>query len=87
VERLLERHRPGGVVVLGDELSDVDAFDAVRDARSADPNVVGVTVAVHAGTRSAPAELVTLADVTLASAHRVGPFLAALARAVDPPAP
>ncbi|CAN5665171.1 hypothetical protein BH20CHL7_BH20CHL7_17480 [soil metagenome] len=84
VERLLERHRPGGVVVLGDELSDVDAFEAVCDARSTNPTLVGVTVAVHAGTRPAPAELVVLADVTLASARRVGPLLAALARTVEP---
>jgi trehalose 6-phosphate phosphatase len=30
VERLLERHRPGAAVVLGDDLSDADAFDAVH---------------------------------------------------------
>ena len=45
VERLLARERAGGIVVLGDELSDVDAFAAVVAAR--DGGVVGVTVAVH----------------------------------------
>ena len=35
VERLIERHRPGAVVSLGDDLSDADAFDAVLAARDA----------------------------------------------------
>lgn len=83
VARLLAAHRPGAVVVLGDELSDVDAFGAVVAARAADPRLVGVTVAVHADDRSAPAELLAVADVALASARRVGPFLEALARAIE----
>ena len=80
VERLLERHRPGGVVALGDELSDVDAFDAVHAARSADPTLVGRTVAVHGTLRPAPPELLERADLALAGAHDVGRLLAALAR-------
>jgi len=83
LERLLARHVPGGVVVLGDELSDVDAFEAVRHARSAAPDLAGVTVAVHAEPRPAPAELEAVADVSVASARRVGPFLQSLARALD----
>ena len=47
VERLVATHRPGGLVALGDELSDVDAFEAVRAARAADGSIVGRTVAVH----------------------------------------
>ena len=80
VERLIERHRPGAIVVLGDELSDVDAFEAAIDARSADPRLVEVTVAVHGTTRPAPAELLERADLALAGAHDVGRLLAALAR-------
>jgi hypothetical protein len=40
-------------------------------------------VAVHAEGRSAPSELLAVADATLASARAVGPFLGALARAVE----
>lgn len=80
VERLIRRHRPGGIVVLGDEVSDVDAFDAVIAARSADPTLHGVTVAVHGGLRPAPPELLDRADLGLAGAHDVGRLLAALAR-------
>lgn len=83
VDRLLAAHRPGAVVVLGDELSDVDAFSGVVAARGADTNLVGVTVAVHGESGPAPAELLSVADLQLASARRVGPFLAALARAMD----
>jgi trehalose 6-phosphate phosphatase len=80
VERLIARHRPGGVVALGDELSDVDAFAAVLAARSADATLVGVTIAVHGALRPAPPELLDRADVALAGAHDVGRLLAALAR-------
>jgi trehalose 6-phosphate phosphatase len=83
VERLLARHRPGGIVVLGDELSDVDAFEAVRMARDADPAMVGIGVAVHGAEKSAPAELLAVADLRLASARGVGPWLAALGRAIE----
>src|SRR4029078_6198398 len=44
VAMLIERHRPGAVVALGDELSDVDAFEAVIAARAAGRVAVGVTV-------------------------------------------
>jgi trehalose 6-phosphate phosphatase len=80
VEWLIQRHRPGGVVALGDELSDVDAFDAVLAARSADRALVGRTVAVHGTLRPAPPELLERADLALAGAHDVGRLLAALAR-------
>jgi trehalose 6-phosphate phosphatase len=80
VQRLLERHRPGAVAVLGDELSDVDAFEAAIAARSIDPGLVAVTVAVHGRDRAAPPELLERADLTLAGAHDVGRLLAALAR-------
>lgn len=83
IDRLLARHRAGAVVALGDELSDVDAFEAVIAARGAGSAAAGVTVAVHGRDRAAPRELLAVADLTLASAHRVGPFLAALARAVE----
>jgi trehalose 6-phosphate phosphatase len=82
VERLIVRDRPGAIVVLGDELSDVDAFAAVTEARTADPALVGVTVAVHGG-RAAPAELSALADLHVGSARDVAHVLAALAARID----
>lgn len=79
VERLLERHRPAAVVVLGDELSDVDAFEAVIAARAAGSGVIGVTVAVHGGAKAAPDELLRRADLFLASPRDVGRLLLGLA--------
>lgn len=82
VERLVERHRPAAVAVLGDELSDVDAFEAVIAARD-QSGLAGVTIAVHGVDRPAPAELLAVADVRLAGARDVGRWLAALARRLD----
>ncbi len=76
VERLIERERPGAIMAFGDELSDVDAFEAVVAARDgARPGLVGVNVAVH-GTRPAPFELSALADIHVASARSVGHLIA-----------
>jgi trehalose-phosphatase len=81
VERLIARDRPGAVAVLGDEMSDIDAFEAVIAARMAPgASLVGVTLAVHGATRPAPHELLALADLRLGGAHEVGRWLAALAR-------
>jgi len=82
VERLIATHAPGAVVALGDELSDVDAFEAVRAARQADRRLVGRTIAVHGEGRPAPDELLALADARLRSARDVGPWLAGLGRAL-----
>jgi trehalose 6-phosphate phosphatase len=78
--RLVERHRPGGILALGDELSDIDAFEAVIAARAAEPGTIGRTVAVHGTSRPAPAELLAVADLRIAGAPAVGRLLAALAR-------
>jgi len=80
VELLVARHEPGAVLVLGDELSDVDAFDALIDARRVRPNLDGRTVAVHGPSRPAPADLIARADLTVRSPHEVGRLLSALAR-------
>jgi trehalose 6-phosphate phosphatase len=85
LERLLDRHRPGAVVVLGDDLSDADAFDAVHEAarRAAAPRpVVGVAVAVR-WRLAAPPEVLERADVVLESSVAVGRFLGALARRLE----
>jgi trehalose-phosphatase len=91
VQRLIERYLPGGVVALGDEMSDIDAFEAVIAARTgaqvagargdASRQIeAGVTIAVHGATRPAPAELLALADLRISGAHEVGRLLSALAR-------
>ena len=80
VERLIARHRPGTIVSFGDDLSDADAFDAVRAARD-DGRVAGLTVAVH-GRLAAPPEVLERADLVVASAREVGRFLGALARRI-----
>jgi len=82
VERLATRHRAGAIAVLGDEISDIDAFDAVISARTL-MDVVGVTIAVHGVSRPAPAELLAIADLRLGGAHEVGRWLAALARRLE----
>lgn len=82
VERLVERHRPGAVAVLGDEMSDIDAFEAVIAARRAMP-LVGVTIAVHGLSRPAPPELLAVADLRLGGARDVGRWLAALGRRLE----
>jgi trehalose-phosphatase len=86
VEWLVERHRPGAIAVLGDEMSDIDAFEAVVAARTAASGrsaVVGVTIAVHGTARPAPSELLALADLRLSGARHVGRWLAALARRLE----
>jgi trehalose-phosphatase len=81
VERLIARDGAGAVVVLGDELSDVDAFEAVVAARD-DGRLVGVTAAVH-GARQAPDELRAVSDLVLASPRSVARLLGDLARALE----
>ena len=80
VDRLVERHRPGAVVVLGDELSDVDAFEAVITARQGDAAIAATTVAVHGARGPAPDELLRVADLYLGSPRAVGRLLLDLAR-------
>ncbi len=83
VARLLGRHRPAAALVLGDQLSDVDAFEAVVTAReqagAGRAALVATTVAVHGTTTSAPDELVRGADLCLGSPREVGRLLLALA--------
>ena len=83
IESLMTRHRPGAIVAMGDELSDVDAFEAVHAAEAARPGIVAWTVAVHGRSGPAPAELLARADLRLAGPRDVGRFLAALARRLE----
>jgi trehalose-phosphatase len=80
VVSLIARHDPGAVLALGDELSDVDAFEAVIAARAdRSRGRVGVTVAVHGLAKSAPDELLATADLCLSSPRAVGRLLVDLA--------
>jgi trehalose 6-phosphate phosphatase len=96
VERLIARLGPGAILVLGDELSDVDAFEAVIAARAgterAGTERAGTERAGTAsdalvgvnvavhGARPAPPELSAVADLHVGSARAVARLLASLAR-------
>ncbi len=82
VTRLIARHDPAAVIVLGDDVSDADAFDAVIEARIEARIAVGVTVAVH-GRLIAPPEVLERADVVVRSSREVGSLLASLAGRLD----
>ncbi len=80
VDRLVARERPGAALVLGDELSDVDAFEAVIAARRSASAFAGVTIAVHGTGRPAPDELLEVADLCVAGPREIGRLLSQLAR-------
>jgi trehalose-phosphatase len=75
--RLLERDRPGSVLVLGDDVSDAEAFEAMRSARSRG-EVAGLAVAVH-GASETPAAIRASADLFLPSTREAARVLSALA--------
>jgi trehalose-phosphatase len=81
LERLLERERPGAVLALGDDVSDAEAFGAMRTAREAG-RVKGLAVAVH-GAAETPAAVRDSADVFLRSTHDAARLLSALARLLE----
>jgi trehalose 6-phosphate phosphatase len=81
LERLLQRERPGGVVVLGDDVSDADAFGTLRAARDAGA-VRGVAIGIRDGAETPPAVLAA-ADVVLPAPHDAARLLSALARALE----
>lgn len=83
MERLLEREGPGAVLVLGDDLSDADAFDAAHEAVGGAGPSVAVCVAVH-GRVATPPEILERADLVVASATAVGRLLGGLARRLEP---
>jgi trehalose-phosphatase len=79
--RLLERERPGAVLVLGDDVSDAEAFRVLLAARAAGP-VMGVTIGVRGGAET-PTAVLEAADVVLPAPHDAARLLSALARAVE----
>jgi trehalose-phosphatase len=75
---LIERHRPGLVLMLGDDRHDAEAFDIVRTAR-ASGGLAGLAVAVVSPAGD-PAEMADRADLLFADADVTARFLAGLAR-------
>ena len=81
MERLLERQRPGAVLVLGDDVSDAEAFSVVVAARERGA-LDGLAVAVH-GQSETPPQVLAAADAILATPRDAGRLLAAVASAVS----
>jgi trehalose-phosphatase len=81
LERLIDGERPGAVLVLGDDVSDAEAFEAVRAARAVG-RIAGLTIGVH-GAAEVPPAVRAAADVELASPRDAARLLAALAGAIE----
>ncbi len=81
MERLVAELMPAGVIALGDDLSDADAFAVVRDAREAG-RIDGLAVAVT-GPHGIPDEVRAAADLVLPTPFLAARFLARLARRLD----
>jgi trehalose 6-phosphate phosphatase len=79
--RLLERERPGGVLVMGDDRSDAEAFATLRREREAG-RLTGLAVGVL-GAAETPAEVVDAADVVLPSPVEASRLLSAVATALE----
>jgi hypothetical protein len=69
------------VLVLGDDVSDAEAFVALRGARDAG-RITGLAVAVH-GASETPAAVRDSADVFLASTRDAARLLSALATLLE----
>ena len=81
LELMLTELRPATVVAFGDDLSDADAFSALRAARAAG-RTGGLAVAVT-GPRGMPDEVRDAADVHLGSPWEAAQALSALATAME----
>lgn len=80
VRALVRRHALASALYLGDDLTDVDAFHALRALR-AEGGCLSVSVAVaHA---EAPAALLSAADITLGSVAEVPRFIAWLLQSAE----
>jgi trehalose 6-phosphate phosphatase len=72
VERLARRWQLRGALYLGDDVTDLDAFRALREMRAAGERL---TLSVAVVSREAPAELEREADYTVGSVDEVIEFL------------
>jgi len=81
MRRLLRRERPAAVLVLGDDRSDAEAFEAVVEERRRG-SLAGLTVGVH-GAGETPPEITAAADVELPTPRDAARLLAAVAAALE----
>ncbi|HEX7172375.1 MAG TPA: trehalose-phosphatase [Candidatus Limnocylindria bacterium] len=75
---IIERFGLRGAVVMGDDLTDLDMFAAVADARAAG-RLQGVIVGVGGADERVPSEVAGAADVVLPDVDATAAFLARLA--------
>jgi len=80
---LLDELKPAGVVMLGDDVSDAQAFAVLRAEREAG-RTEGVAVAIQARAE-VPPEVSATADIVLSSPRDAARFLSALARPLQAP--
>lgn len=75
---IVERHALRGVVVMGDDVTDLDMFGAVAELRDAG-RVRGAIIAVAGAGREVPREVIEAADAVLSDPTQVAALLSALA--------
>jgi len=80
VRDLVREHGLRGIVYLGDDLTDVDAFRAVRELRE-EGDILGLTAGVEGA--EAPAALAGVSDVLLSGPQAASQFLQALSQALS----
>ncbi len=81
LERLLAELRPASVIAFGDDISDADAFAALRAARDS-AAIDGLTVGVT-GPHGVPDEVLKAADLVLSTPFEAARMLAWIARALE----
>lgn len=82
LRRICTTYRLEAVVMFGDDLTDVDAFHALRDLRDAG-EVAGMSVGVVAPDGTAPQEVLTSVDAIATGVTGVAALLTAVADALD----
>jgi trehalose 6-phosphate phosphatase len=78
VRAIVESYRLRGVVVMGDDVTDLDMFSAVRELRDAG-RLRAAIIAVGAGEDEVPPEVHAAADLTIADPGEAAALLTALA--------
>lgn len=74
---IIERHRLRGVVVMGDDITDLDMFGAVDELR-AEGRLRGAIIGVGGTDAEMPPEVIAASDIVLASPAEAAAFLSAL---------
>lgn len=83
---IIERHRLRGVVVMGDDLTDLDMFTAVAELRAAG-RLRAAIIGVGGADRDVPREVMAAADVILEEPADAAALLAALSEPAPPGPP